>query len=93
MLRIFNSNPFRPSPQVASCTLTDEDLIRIARTARLIPGEGGIDLPGIARRLPPDITVSVEVPNHALARQIGRTELAQRALTATKALFNDGTTA
>lgn len=72
---------------------TDEDLIRIARTARLIPGEGGVDLPGIAGRLPPGIAVSVEVPNHALAERIGRTELARKALIATKALFNDGTTA
>lgn len=71
---------------------SDAELIRIARTARMIPGEGGIDLPGIVRNLPPGVAVSVEVPNRALAAELGRTELASRALAATKRLFNDGTT-
>ncbi|WP_425405092.1 sugar phosphate isomerase/epimerase family protein [Hwanghaeella sp.] len=68
---------------------SDEALIRVARTARMIPGEGGIDLAAIARFIPPDMTVSVEVPNHDLAQRIGASEVARRALAATKELLND----
>ena len=69
---------------------SDDELIRIARTARLIPGDGGIDLPAIIERLAGHVAVSVEVPNHRLAAEIGRAELAERALAATKALFGEG---
>ena len=68
---------------------SDEALIRIARTARVIPGEGGIDLASIARFIPEDMTISVEVPNHDLAQKIGPSEVARRALAATKELLND----
>lgn len=74
-----------PVPYDAS----DEALIRVARTARLIPGEGGIDLAAITRFIPPDMTVSVEVPNHALAQSVGASEVARRALAATKELLGD----
>ncbi len=47
---------------------SDAGLIDIARRARLMPGEGGIDLAGLARAIPRDAVISVEVPNHALAR-------------------------
>src|SRR3954454_1730851 len=43
--------------------ITDEGLIHTAREARLIPGDGGIDLVGIFAQLPPDLPVSVEIPN------------------------------
>lgn len=68
---------------------SDAALVQIARTARLIPGEGGIDLAAIARFIPHDMTVSVEVPNHALADRIGPSEVARRALAATKKLLGD----
>lgn len=68
---------------------SDEELIRVARTARLIPGEGGIDLAAIAALVPKDMTVSVEVPNHAQAMEIGASEVARRALAATKKLLGD----
>ncbi|MBO6561122.1 MAG: TIM barrel protein [Nisaea sp.] len=68
---------------------SDEELIRIARTARMIPGEGGIDLAAIAALVPKEMTVSVEVPNHALAAEIGASEVARRALAATKKLLGD----
>jgi len=68
---------------------SDAGLIQVARTARLIPGEGGIDLAAIAEFLPKDMTVSVEVPNHALADRIGPSEVARRALAATKELLGD----
>ena len=68
---------------------SDAELIRIARTARMIPGEGGIDLASIAALVPKDMTVSVEVPNHALAASVGASEVARRALEATKTLLGD----
>ncbi len=68
---------------------SDAELIRIARTARLVPGEGGIDLGAIATLIPKDMLISVEVPNHAQAAQIGVSELARRALVATKRLLGD----
>lgn len=68
---------------------SDVELVRIARTARLIPGEGGIDLKSIAALVPKDMTVSVEVPNHALAEAVGASEVARRALLATKELLGD----
>lgn len=68
---------------------SDAALIAVARTARLIPGDGGIDLAAIAALVPKDMTVSVEIPNHALATEIGASELARRAITATKLLLGD----
>lgn len=72
--------PFDPS---------DEGLIAVARTARLIPGEGGIDLAAIAAHVPRDMTVSVEVPNVDLAARLGPSEVARRSLDATKRLLGD----
>ena len=40
---------------------TTEELIHTARCERLLPGEGGIDLPGLFAALPADLPVSVEV--------------------------------
>jgi len=68
---------------------SDAAMIAVARTARLIPGEGGIDLAAIAASIPKDMPVSVEVPNHALAAEIGPSALARRALDATKRLLGD----
>lgn len=72
--------PFDPS---------DEGLIAVARTARMIPGEGGIDLAAIADLIPRDMTVSVEVPNLDLAARLGPSEVARRSLEATKRLLGD----
>lgn len=49
---------------------SDEGLIAVARGARLLPGEGGIDLIGLARVIPEGVTVSVEVPHRALATKL-----------------------
>lgn len=71
------AKPFDPST---------EGLVRIARSERLFPGMGGIDLVGLARQLPADVTVSVEIPNHAWARRIdarGRAAMAREATLAT----------
>lgn len=61
---------------------SDEGLIRIARGERLFPGQGGIDLLGLARAVPEGVTISVEVPHRALAQKIdalGRAEMARAA--------------
>lgn len=62
-------------------------LAALARTARLFPGDGAIDLAGLVQALPADVPVSVEVPNHAWSR--GRTpdEIAARAFQAADALL------
>lgn len=67
----------------------DAAMMAVGRTARLIPGQGGIDLPAFADRLPPDIAVSIEVPNAQLSGTLGTEELTRRALTATRALLGD----
>lgn len=44
---------------------SDEEQIRIARSARLLPGDGGIDLRALARVIPKDVTISVEIADTA----------------------------
>lgn len=66
---------------------TDAGMIRVARQARLVAGDGGIDLAVIIAHLPAGITVSVEVPNVELTARIGAEAVARRALEATKAFF------
>ncbi|WP_238363984.1 sugar phosphate isomerase/epimerase family protein [Mesobacterium pallidum] len=63
-------------------------MMTLGRTARLIPGTGGIDLAAIVARLPADIPVSVEVPNVALAAEIGVEALVAQALARTRQLVD-----
>ncbi|MGO4570823.1 sugar phosphate isomerase/epimerase family protein [Microvirga sp. 2TAF3] len=58
---------------------TTEGLIYTARSERLLPGEGGIDLGGILRHLPSEIPVALEVPMEELTRDVGPEEVARRA--------------
>lgn len=46
---------------------SDEGLIKIARSNRLVPGQGEIDLISLIRALPANITLAAEVPNQVLA--------------------------
>jgi sugar phosphate isomerase/epimerase len=57
------------------------EIIRQARSDRLFPGEGGLDLKGLLRALPPDLPISLEVPT---ARKMTPKERAQRTLAATR---------
>lgn len=66
---------------------SDEGLIAVARGGRLMPGEGGIDLVGLARTVPDGVTVSVEVPNRHLARSIDALGRAEMARAATRAVL------
>lgn len=58
-----------------------------ARYERMIPGAGGLDLPGLLRALPRDIPIALEVPMASLARTVGAEERARRLLAATQALL------
>lgn len=44
-----------------------DGLIRTARGARLLPGEGSLDLRGVLRRLPRGTPLAIEIPNSALS--------------------------
>lgn len=75
---------------------TMDAILAEARAERLFPGEGGVDLLGLLRAVPRDIPLSVEVPTLTLAKTVGATERARRALAATKrvlAQLDDGSTA
>ena len=74
---------------------TMDAILAEARAERLSPGEGGVDLLGLLRAVPRDIPLSVEVPTLTLAKTVGATERARRALAATKrvlAQLDDGST-
>lgn len=60
------------------------ELIRQARGDRLFPGDGGLDLRGLLRALPPDIPVSLEIPVAEAMEPLVR---ARRALEAAKRLL------
>ena len=64
-----------------------EGLIRVARGERLFPGQGGIDLVGLAHALPADATISVEVPHRALAAKMDAEGRAAMAYAATQAML------
>jgi sugar phosphate isomerase/epimerase len=66
---------------------TTEGLLRQARAERLLPGDGGLDLRGILRALPPDLPLSLEIPMETLAKTVGAVERARRALAATRKLL------
>lgn len=64
-----------------------EGLIAVARGARLFPGEGGIDLIGLAKVIPEDVTISVEIPHRALATKVDALGRAAMAYAATQAIL------
>ena len=63
---------------------TTEGMMRAARTERMFPGEGGIDLVSLARAMPEDVTISIEVPTVELALTMDAQTRAQRALDAAR---------
>lgn len=64
-----------------------EGLIRIARGERLFPGQGGIDMIGLAHAIPEGVTVSVEVPHRALAEKLDARARAEMAIAATRGIL------
>lgn len=61
-----------------------KEIIRQARSDRLFPGEGGLDLVGLLRALPAELPISLEIP---YAKPLPALERARRALAATKAVL------
>jgi sugar phosphate isomerase/epimerase len=61
-----------------------EEIIRQARSDRLFPGEGGLDLRGLLRALPANVPLSLEVP---VSQKLPPLERARRAHDATKAIL------
>ena len=55
-----------------------------ARSERLLPGEGQLDLAGMLSRLPNDLPISIEIPNIQRLRALGAEEWARRALAAAR---------
>jgi sugar phosphate isomerase/epimerase len=63
---------------------TTEEMMHAARYERMFPGEGGIDLVSLARAMPADIPVSIEVPTASLAKTLNAEARARRALEGAK---------
>jgi sugar phosphate isomerase/epimerase len=61
-----------------------QEIMRQARSDRLFPGEGGLDLKGLLATLPADLPLSLEVP---VARKLPPLERARLALSATEKLL------
>ncbi len=75
----------------AGIPATNEELIHTARCARLIPGEGGIDLAGLVRTLPDDLPLSLEIPNDEWLPKLGAEEWGRRALAAARRIVTKAT--
>lgn len=68
---------------------TTEGLIHDARCARLLPGEGGIDLHAILARLPADLPLSLEIPHDVRAPAMGYAAWAAAVAEASRRLLQD----
>lgn len=62
-------------------------LIHTARCERLLPGEGGIDLAALFRRLPVDLPISLEIPNEPRAPILGAEAWARDVMAAGRGFF------
>jgi sugar phosphate isomerase/epimerase len=62
-----------------------QEIVRQARSDRLFPGEGGLDLTGLLRTLPAELPLSLEVPS---AQPLPALERARRAIAATRAMLH-----
>jgi sugar phosphate isomerase/epimerase len=63
-----------------------QEIIRQARSDRLFPGEGGLDLRGLMRVLPAGLPISLETP---CAKPMSALDRAKRALSATRKLLEE----
>jgi sugar phosphate isomerase/epimerase len=66
-----------------------EALIHTAREARMLPGEGSIDVRGLFATLPQSLPVSVEIPDFKRAAVLGEKAWAAAALAACKRVLGD----
>jgi len=58
-----------------------------ARAERLMPGDGGLDLAGMVRAMPPDTPLSIEIPMRALTQTLPAVPRTRRMLEKTRALL------
>jgi len=65
-------------------------LIRTARSERLLPGEGTIDLPGLFDALPADLPVSIEVVHTAREAAVDFRTWAAQCLAAAQRTLGEG---
>lgn len=70
----------------AGIPASNDELIHTARCARLLPGDGGIDLAGVVRALPDDLPLSLEIPNDEWLPKLGAEEWGRRALAAARSI-------
>lgn len=63
-----------------------QEIIRQARSDRLFPGEGELDLRGLMRALPADLPISVETP---YAKRMSALDRAKHALSSTRKLLQE----
>jgi sugar phosphate isomerase/epimerase len=68
---------------------TTEGLLHTARSERLPPGEGGLDIKGILRHMPQGIPLALEVPMQALTHAIGAEAVARRVREAAARMIGD----
>ena len=78
-VQLCDARPERPADM--------QEIIRQARSDRLFPGEGGLDLKGLLGALPAGIPISLEIP---VAKKIEPLERARRALAVTNAILSVG---
>lgn len=66
--------------------IEDEQMLHTARSARLYPGEGVMDIAGMVKALP-EMPISIELPNVMRIRQFGMEGHAKECLESTKFYF------
>jgi sugar phosphate isomerase/epimerase len=66
---------------------TREELNYTARHARLLPGEGELDLAGMFAAMPADLPVAVEIPNDEQSAGLSAAEWAKRTLIASRRIL------
>ena len=64
-----------------------ETLLHQARAERLMPGDGGLDLRGILRAVPPDLVLSLEIPMRTVTRTMPALERTRLMLAKTRRLL------
>lgn len=67
---------------------SDEALIAIARGARLMPGDGGIDLPALMRVVPDNTPISLEVANNEIVNAFGAENCARMAIESARKILD-----
>ena len=72
----------------ADIPTTLDGLLHTARHERLLPGEGGIKLRELFEALPPDLPVSLEIPNDTRIAALGSREWARLAIAATRQVLD-----